>query len=78
MVRPRRRILSDFEPEQLDLSVSTRPEVNERLHSRLRELFATKTASEWEGIGNATGALSVSSGLRPSGSPRSTPGRAGQ
>jgi hypothetical protein len=38
MVRPRRRILSDFEPEQLDLSVSTRPEVNERLHSRLRDV----------------------------------------
>lgn len=49
-------ILGDFEPDLLDLSANAGGEVNERLHARLRELFATRTALEWEEIGNQAGA----------------------
>ncbi len=49
-------LLGDADPELLDLTANARPEVNERLHARLRELFATRTAGEWEELGNAAGA----------------------
>jgi crotonobetainyl-CoA:carnitine CoA-transferase CaiB-like acyl-CoA transferase len=49
-------VLGIWEQDLLDLSANVRPEVNERLHARLREEFATRTAAEWEEIGNAAGA----------------------
>ncbi len=49
-------LLGSFEPELLDLSANASPEVNERLHARLREVFATRPATEWEQLGNAAGA----------------------
>ncbi|MGH3301426.1 MAG: CaiB/BaiF CoA transferase family protein [Streptosporangiaceae bacterium] len=49
-------LLGRFDTELLDLAATARPEVNERLHARLREEFATRTAAEWEEIGNAAGA----------------------
>jgi crotonobetainyl-CoA:carnitine CoA-transferase CaiB-like acyl-CoA transferase len=45
-----------FDPELLDLASNAAPEVNERLHARLREEFLTRTAAEWEELGNAAGA----------------------
>src|SRR4029434_3009480 len=32
------------------------PEVNQRLHAKLRELFLTRTAAAWEELGNKAGA----------------------
>ncbi|MBO0831086.1 MAG: CoA transferase, partial [Actinobacteria bacterium] len=49
-------VLDSFEPELLDVSANTAPEVNARLHERLRELFVTRTAAEWEEIGGSAGA----------------------
>jgi len=49
-------LLGSVDPELLDLSANARPEVNERLHARLRAEFATRTAAEWEELGNAAGA----------------------
>jgi crotonobetainyl-CoA:carnitine CoA-transferase CaiB-like acyl-CoA transferase len=49
-------VLGTWEPELLDLTANLRPEVNQRLHARMRELFATRTAREWEELGNAAGA----------------------
>src|SRR5882724_920034 len=49
-------LLGRFDPDLLDLAANTRPEVNERLHARLREEFATRTAAEWEQVGNSAGA----------------------
>jgi crotonobetainyl-CoA:carnitine CoA-transferase CaiB-like acyl-CoA transferase len=49
-------LLGEFDAGLLDLSANASPEVNERLHARLRELFATRTAREWEELGNAAGA----------------------
>jgi crotonobetainyl-CoA:carnitine CoA-transferase CaiB-like acyl-CoA transferase len=49
-------LLGRFEPDLLDLAGNARPEVNERLHARLREEFLTRTAAEWEQLGNAAGA----------------------
>jgi crotonobetainyl-CoA:carnitine CoA-transferase CaiB-like acyl-CoA transferase len=46
----------DWGPELLDLDRNANPEVNERLHARLRALFLTKSAAEWEEIGNRAGA----------------------
>jgi crotonobetainyl-CoA:carnitine CoA-transferase CaiB-like acyl-CoA transferase len=48
-------VLGTWEPELLDLTANLRPDVNERLHARMRELFATRTAREWEELGNAAG-----------------------
>jgi crotonobetainyl-CoA:carnitine CoA-transferase CaiB-like acyl-CoA transferase len=48
--------LGRWDPELLDLAATARPEVNERLHARLREEFGTRTAEQWEEIGNASGA----------------------
>ncbi|HEY6493006.1 MAG TPA: CoA transferase [Trebonia sp.] len=49
-------LLGRFEPELLDLASNARPEVNQRLHARLRSEFLTRTAAEWEELGNAAGA----------------------
>ena len=49
-------VLGVWDQDLLDLSANARPEVNERLHARLREEFATRPAAEWEEIGNAAGA----------------------
>ena len=49
-------LLGRFDTELLDLASNARPEVNERLHARLREEFLTRTAAEWEEIGNMAGA----------------------
>ncbi len=44
-----------WEPELLDHSRNRDPEVNERLHTALRELFLTRSAEEWEALGNEAG-----------------------
>ncbi len=49
-------LLGRWDTELLDLAATARPEVNERLHARLREEFETRTAAEWEELGNAAGA----------------------
>jgi crotonobetainyl-CoA:carnitine CoA-transferase CaiB-like acyl-CoA transferase len=49
-------LLGRFDSELLDLAANARPEVNERLHAALREEFLTRTAAEWEELGNAAGA----------------------
>jgi len=49
-------LLGRLDPELLDLASNTRPEVNERLHAALRKEFLTRTAAEWEEIGNTAGA----------------------
>jgi len=49
-------LLGRFDAGLLDLASNARPEVNERLHTRLREEFLTRTAAEWEEIGNRAGA----------------------
>jgi crotonobetainyl-CoA:carnitine CoA-transferase CaiB-like acyl-CoA transferase len=49
-------VLGRWDTELLDLAATARPEVNERLHAQLRAEFATRTAAEWEEIGNAAGA----------------------
>ncbi len=49
-------LLGRWDAELLDLTATARAEVNERLHARLRAEFATRTAAEWEEIGNAAGA----------------------
>jgi crotonobetainyl-CoA:carnitine CoA-transferase CaiB-like acyl-CoA transferase len=49
-------LLGRWDTELLDLAATARPEVNERLHARLRAEFTTRTAAEWEEIGNAAGA----------------------
>jgi crotonobetainyl-CoA:carnitine CoA-transferase CaiB-like acyl-CoA transferase len=49
-------LLGRFDSELLDLAANASPEVNERLHARLREEFLTRTAAEWEELGNTAGA----------------------
>ena len=49
-------LLGRFDAELLDLAGNARPEVNERLHARLRAEFLTRTAAQWEELGNAAGA----------------------
>jgi crotonobetainyl-CoA:carnitine CoA-transferase CaiB-like acyl-CoA transferase len=48
-------LLGTFEADLLDPSANASPEVNERLHARLREVFATRSALEWEELGNTAG-----------------------
>jgi crotonobetainyl-CoA:carnitine CoA-transferase CaiB-like acyl-CoA transferase len=48
-------VTTEWEPELLDNARNRDPEINKRLHARLRALFLTKTAAEWEAIGNAAG-----------------------
>jgi crotonobetainyl-CoA:carnitine CoA-transferase CaiB-like acyl-CoA transferase len=42
--------------EALDITRLQDPQANEALHARLRELFLTRPAAEWERIGNEAGA----------------------
>ena len=56
LVRPGGGLLGRFDAELLDLAGNARPEVNERLHARLRAEFLTRTAAQWEELGNAAGA----------------------
>jgi crotonobetainyl-CoA:carnitine CoA-transferase CaiB-like acyl-CoA transferase len=49
-------LLGRWDTELLDLAATARPEVNERLHARLRDEFLTRTAAQWEELGNAAGA----------------------
>jgi len=49
-------IVETWEPELLDIVRLREEGLNEALHARLRELFLTRTAEEWEAIGNRAGA----------------------
>ena len=49
-------ITDEWDPELLDLQRNRDTRVNERLHARLRELFLTKSATEWEETGYRAGA----------------------
>jgi crotonobetainyl-CoA:carnitine CoA-transferase CaiB-like acyl-CoA transferase len=48
--------ITHWGPDLLDLIRNRDPEVNRRLHARLRELFLTRTAAAWEELGNKAGA----------------------
>jgi len=49
-------LLETWEPELWDIVKLRDEPLNQRLHARLRELFLTRTAAEWEEIGNKAGA----------------------
>lgn len=49
-------LVGEWEPELLDINKLRDESLNQRLHARLRELFLTRTAEEWETIGNKAGA----------------------
>lgn len=49
-------VTGEWGPGILDLMASRKAEVNEELHARLAELFLTRSAEEWETIGNRAGA----------------------
>lgn len=49
-------LLGRFDTELLDLAANADPAVNGRLHAALAEEFLTRTAAEWEELGNAAGA----------------------
>lgn len=48
--------ITDWGPELLDIVRLRDDSVNHKLHARLRELFLTRAAREWEEIGNRAGA----------------------
>jgi crotonobetainyl-CoA:carnitine CoA-transferase CaiB-like acyl-CoA transferase len=48
--------ITDWGPELLDMVRLRDEKVNQQLHARLRELFKTRTAAEWEEVGNRAGA----------------------
>jgi crotonobetainyl-CoA:carnitine CoA-transferase CaiB-like acyl-CoA transferase len=48
--------ISHWGPDLLDIVRLRDPQVNERLHERLRELFLTRPAAQWEELGNRAGA----------------------
>jgi crotonobetainyl-CoA:carnitine CoA-transferase CaiB-like acyl-CoA transferase len=48
--------ITDWGPELLDVVRLRDEKVNQQLHARLRELFKTRTAAEWEEVGNRAGA----------------------
>jgi crotonobetainyl-CoA:carnitine CoA-transferase CaiB-like acyl-CoA transferase len=48
--------ITGWGPELLDISRLRDESVNKHLHARLGELFLTRTAREWEDIGNRAGA----------------------
>jgi len=48
--------ITHWGPDLLDLRRNRDPEVNRRLHAKLRELFLTRTAAAWEELGNKAGA----------------------
>jgi len=45
-----------WDPDLLDIAKLRDEALNQKLHAKLRELFLTKTAREWEEIGNRAGA----------------------
>jgi crotonobetainyl-CoA:carnitine CoA-transferase CaiB-like acyl-CoA transferase len=45
-----------WEPDLLDIVKLRDESLNQRLHAKLRELFLTRNAAEWEEIGNRAGA----------------------
>ena len=49
-------LTGNWEPELLDVNKLRDEGLNQALHERLRELFLTRTAREWEEIGNKAGA----------------------
>jgi crotonobetainyl-CoA:carnitine CoA-transferase CaiB-like acyl-CoA transferase len=49
-------LVDAWEPDLLDIVKLRDESLNQRLHAKLRELFLTKTAAEWEAIGNRAGA----------------------
>ena len=49
-------LTEEWAPELLDINALKDEAVNQRLHAKLRDLFLTKTAEEWETIGNKAGA----------------------
>jgi crotonobetainyl-CoA:carnitine CoA-transferase CaiB-like acyl-CoA transferase len=48
--------ITDWGPELLDVVRLRDEKVNQQLHARLRALFLTRTAAEWEELGNRAGA----------------------
>jgi len=48
--------ITQWGPELLDTVRLRDEKVNQQLHARLRELFLTRTAAEWEEVGNRAGA----------------------
>jgi crotonobetainyl-CoA:carnitine CoA-transferase CaiB-like acyl-CoA transferase len=48
--------ITDWGPPLLDVGSLRDESVNQQLHARLRELFLTRTAREWEELGNRAGA----------------------
>jgi crotonobetainyl-CoA:carnitine CoA-transferase CaiB-like acyl-CoA transferase len=48
--------ITDWGPQLLDVVRLRDESVNQTLHARLRELFVTRTACEWEELGNRAGA----------------------
>jgi crotonobetainyl-CoA:carnitine CoA-transferase CaiB-like acyl-CoA transferase len=48
--------ITDWGPELLDVVRLRDEKVNQQLHERLRELFLTRTAADWEEVGNRAGA----------------------
>jgi crotonobetainyl-CoA:carnitine CoA-transferase CaiB-like acyl-CoA transferase len=48
--------ITDWGPQLLDVVRLRDEAVNQQLHARLRELFLTRTAPEWEEVGNRAGA----------------------
>ncbi len=48
--------ITDWGPDLLDVVRLRDEKVNQQLHARLRELFLTRTAAEWEEVGNRAGA----------------------
>src|SRR5262249_23755687 len=48
--------ITDWGPDLLDIVRLRDEATNQQLHARLRELFLTRTAREWEELGNRAGA----------------------
>lgn len=48
--------ITDWGPDLLDIARLRDESVNQQLHARLRELFLTRPAAEWEIVGNRAGA----------------------
>ena len=48
--------ITEWGPDLLDINRLRDESVNQRLHAALRELFLTRTAAEWEALGNRAGA----------------------
>jgi crotonobetainyl-CoA:carnitine CoA-transferase CaiB-like acyl-CoA transferase len=48
--------ITDWGPPLLDIAQNRDEVINQQLHARLRELFLTRTACEWEEVGNRAGA----------------------